>query len=106
MSVPRAAVPAEDRETARALAELDRRAGRLVAALAESGAAAAPYIDRAVRELEARRETVLARRPACQPCPARRPFSALSFEEKKLAAALFIREIRLSGSRAEIFWRV
>ena len=101
-----AAVPAEDRETARALAELDRRAGRLVAALAESGAAAAPYIDRAVRELEARRETVLARRPAGQPCPARRPFSALSFEEKKLAAALFIREIRLSGSRAEIFWRV
>ena len=96
-------------EAARALEDIDGKIDRLMAALAESSDLTMPYINRTVARLEARRRELLERQARLRgrPRPARRlEFSPLTFAQKKLVAARFIREIRLSGDRAEVIWNV
>ena len=96
-------------EAARALEDIDGKIDRLMAALAESSELTMPYINRTVARLEARRRELLERQARLRgrPRPARRlEFSPLTFAQKKLVAARFIREIRLSGDRAEVIWNV
>ncbi|HIT57510.1 MAG TPA: hypothetical protein IAA94_06120, partial [Candidatus Galloscillospira stercoripullorum] len=78
-------------------------------ALAQSSAVTMPYINRTIAALEEERRALLVRQAqgaARRPSGRRIVFSALSFQQKKLAAATFIREIRLSGERAEVFWAI
>lgn len=101
---------ADAQENTAALAEIDRKIDRLIAALAGSSDLTMPYINRAVRELEARRQELLERQARQQAAPSsprkRLRFGSLDFEQKKLVAARFIREIRLSGETAEVLWQV
>ena len=99
----------EDSAAKRGLAAIDRKIDRLMQALAQSSAVTMPYINRTIAALEEERRALLARQAqgaARRPSGRRIVFSALSFQQKKLAAATFIREIRLSGERAEVFWAI
>ena len=68
------------------------------------------YVNQAVRGLEEQKRLRLERRERLRgrPAPAGRRlrFAALDFSRKKQADARLIREIRLSGNRAEILWNV
>ena len=92
------------------LAEIDRKLDRLMDALAESSEMSMVYINRTVGRLEAQRRELLNRQAERRAHP--RPhfnrihFAELDFEQKKLAAAQFIQEIRLAGENAEVIWRV
>lgn len=92
------------------LAEIDRKLDRLMDALAESSDLSMAYVNRAVERLEAQRAALLQRQT--EPCagpqrPLRRlRFASLEFEQKKMAAAEFIREVRLAGDAAEVVWRI
>ena len=101
---------AEDRELTQELERIGQKIQRLMEALTESTELTMPYINRTVEELEARRREVLDRKTrlhkATAPKPGRLRPGALPFEEKKLVAARFIREIRLSGDTAEVIWNV
>ena len=100
----------EDPGTAQALRQIDQKMERLMAALAESGDLAMPYINRTIETLEAQRGELLARQARLHKKRARRldrlKFRPLSFEQRKLVAAQFIQEIRLSGEAAEVIWKV
>ena len=100
--------PREDCYAAR-LDELDRRADRLIDAFSESAAMNPAYLKRALARLEQEREALLEarkrenRRAAL---PKKLVFDELSFEEKKLIAAQFIRRIEVGDDCAEILWKV
>ena len=100
----------EDPGTAQALRQIDQKMERLMAALAESGDLAMPYINRTIETLEAQRGELLARQARLHKKRARRldrlKFRPLSLEQRKLVAAQFIQEIRLSGEAAEVIWKV
>ena len=100
----------EENETGQALHELERRIGRLMEALSQSSDLTMTYINRAIQELERQRQELLSRRAARRDRlvspPERLTFGPLSFEEKKRVAAHFIREIRLEGDGAQVFWAV
>ena len=102
--------PAEDREAAQALAQIDQKIERLISALAESSDLTMPYINRTIEKLEKQREELLERQNKLHKAPRVKPdrlrFGPLTFEQKKLVAAQFIEEIRLSGEKAEVIWRV
>ena len=69
-----------------------------------------PYINRTIEKLEKQREELLERQNKLHKAPRVKPdrlrFGPLTFEQKKLVAAQFIEEIRLSGEKAEVIWRV
>lgn len=93
-----------------ALAALERKMDRLVEALAESSDLTVQYVNRTMGRLEEQRRKLLAERGPRQtrrvPQPQRIQMAALSFEQKKLVAAQFIQEIRLSEETAEVMWKV
>ena len=102
--------PAEDREAAQALAQIDQKIERLISALAESSDLTMPYINRTIEKLEKQRGELLERQSKLHKASRAKPehlrFGPLTFEQKKLVAAQFIEEIRLSGEKAEVIWRV
>lgn len=100
----------ENRETARALTQIDQKIDRLMTALAESSDLTMPYINRTVSKLEEQRKELLEQQARQHSSPAVKrkhlKFGPLDFEQKKLVAAQFIQEIRLSGETAEVIWNV
>ena len=101
---------AEDQETAQALAGIDQKIERLMSALAESSDLTMSYINRTIEKLEAQRGELLERQAKLYASPRpklnRLKFSPLDFEQKKLVAAQFIQEVKLSGETAEVIWKV
>ena len=101
---------AEDQETAQMLHQIDQKIEHLMAALAESSSLTMSYINRTVERLERQREELLDRQAKLhkKPMPKldRLKFGPLSFAQKKLVAAQFIQEIRLSGETAEVIWNI
>ena len=96
-------------EFAEKLAELDRRADRLMDAYAESDDMTSGYIKRAIAKLEKERRELLdaRKREAARPkLPEQLKFSALSFNEKKVVAAQFIEKIAINGDSVEVKWAV
>ena len=108
---PDEAVPSEEgQELAQELASIDQKIDRLMSALAESSDMAMPYVNRTISRLEAQRQALLDEQAKRQTKP--RPklehlkFEPLEFEQKKLVAAQFIREIRLADDAATVLWNV
>lgn len=101
---------AEEQETAQMLHQIDQKIERLMAALAESSSLTMSYINRTVEQLERQREELLDRQAKLHKKPVpkldRLKFRALFFAQKKLVAAQFIQEIRLSGETAEVIWNI
>ena len=101
---------AEDQETAQALAGIDQKIERLMSALVESSDLTMPYINRTIEKLEAQRGELLEHQAKLYAGPRpklnRLKFGPLDFEQKKLVAARFIQEVRLSGETAEVIWKV
>ena len=102
--------PEDDRQKALALAAIDQKIERLISALAESNDLTMDYINRTIAKLEAQRQVLLAQQAQRSDSPAAKrkhlKFASLDFEQKKLVAAQFIREIRLSGEAAEVIWNI
>ena len=100
-------VPVRD-DYADRLAEIDRRADRLVDAFAESDMSDS-YLKRALSRLEKERQTLLESRKRQENRPVlpdKLVFSALGFEEKKAVAAQFIERIEVDEHSAEIKWKI
>ena len=99
-----------DQNLAQAVNEIDQKIDRLVSALAEGNVTAMNYINRKLKELDRERQALLdgqsKKHSRKKHLPDRLVFHDLSFEEKKLVAAQFIREIRLSANEAEVIWTV
>jgi DNA invertase Pin-like site-specific DNA recombinase len=94
---------------AQQLAELDRRADRLLDAFSQNCDMAPAYLHRALARLESERQLLLEarRREKSRPAPPDKlVFSALSFAEKKAVAALFIRRIDVGNDTALVCWNV
>ena len=91
------------------LEEIDRRADRLIDAFSESPNMNQAYLQRALARLEKERQQLLearkrgSRRPIL---PQKLVFDRLSFDEKKLVAAQFIRRIEVGNDTAEVVWNV
>lgn len=99
----------EDDIYAKQLAEIDRRADRLMDAFTESDELPTVYLQRSLARLEQERQTILEaqRREQRRPVlPEVLDFDKLSFEEKKAVAARYIRRIDVSENEAEIIWNV
>ena len=81
-----------------------------MSALAESSDLTMSYINRTIEKLEAQRGELLERQAKLYASPRpklnRLKFSPLDFEQKKLVAAQFIQEVKLSGETAEVIWKV
>ena len=101
---------AEGPELAQELDQIDRKIDRLMSALAESTDLTMPYVNRTIEKLEAQRSGLLERQTALQKAPRQKlrrlSFASLDFEQKKLVAAQFIQEIKLSGDIAEVSWNI
>ena len=102
--------PEEGRELARELAAIDQKIERLMSALAGSSDMSMAYVNRAISRLEERRQALLeeqdGRRTGPRPRPEHLKFEPLEFDQKKLVAAQFIREIRLADDTAAVLWNV
>ena len=107
---PEEVVAVQEEDTfAQQLEELDRRADRLVDAFAESPDITPTYLQRAMARLEQERQRILEARQLEK--KRARPavvldFPSLSFQEKKLVAAQFIRRIDVDEVSAEIVWNI
>ena len=92
------------------LEEIDRKIEHLMSALAEGSELTMSYINRTIEKLEQQRTRLLEKQNRLQRYPKQLPgrlkFGPLDFEQKKLVAAQFIREIRLSGETAEVIWNI
>ena len=91
------------------LADIDRRADRLLDAFAASEKMDSPALVRALDRLEKEREHLLEARKRERnrvPVPEKLVFSDLSLEEKKLVAAQFIERIEVGEDSAEVKWIV
>ena len=108
--VPEETVEEEKTDTyAAQLAEIDRRADRLIDAFSESADLSPAYLQRALARLEAERQELLEarKRDSSRPSlPQKLVFEKLSFEQKKIVAAQFIRRIEVGDEKAEIIWKV
>ena len=102
--------PADDQKSITALAEIDRKIDRLISALAESNNLTMSYINCTIIKLENQRKVLLEQQAKQHGSPAAKlkhiKFGSLEFEQKKLVAAQFIREIKLSGETAEVIWNI
>ena len=91
------------------LEELDRRAGRLLDAFAQSNDLTTVSLQKALSKLEQERQQLLKKqkRHRSRPSlPDKLVFSELSFEEKKIVASQFIRRIDLYENDVEICWNI
>lgn len=105
---PAETVEPEKNDYADRLAEIDRRADRLLDVFAESDMSDT-YLKRALSRLEKERQALLESRKREQNRPVlpdKLIFSQLSFEEKKTVAAQFIERIEVSEQSAEIKWKI
>ena len=97
-------------EVAQALKEIDQKIEHLISAIAEGSQLTIPYINRAIQTLEEQRKQLLEQQSRSPHDAASRGsrihFPSLNFEEKKLVAAQFIREIRLGVDEAQVIWNV
>lgn len=104
------AEPQKDGESSGALAAIDQKIDRLMSALAESSDLTMPYINRTIQRLEGQRRTLLeeqARRHVRPSLPmSRLRFGPLDFEQKKLVASQFIKEVQLADDTANVIWNV
>lgn len=100
----------QEREISKQLEEIDQRIERLMNALSQSNDMSMVYVNRTIARLEKEREGLLQKRAkeksAPRPSFRRLKFEPLDFEQKKLVAAQFMKEIRLSEDRAEVVWCV
>lgn len=100
----------EDQSHAAKLAAIEQKIDRLMAALAESDDLTMPYVNRTIQRLEKERQELLqtqAKEHTKPHLPAQRiQFSDLDFEQKKLVAGQFIREIHLADNKAKVEWRI
>ena len=99
----------ENHQVRQQLEEIERKIERLMDALAESTDVTMSYINRTIQRLEEQRLALEEQlRQKVRPCAdlRRLKFEPLDFEAKKVVAATFIREIRLSGDNAEVVWNV
>lgn len=106
---PQVETNTESDKYAAALAELDRRAQRLMDAFAESSDLPASYLHQSLSKIEKEREILLDKQrqeAARAPLPTEIVFAKLIFEEKKAVAAQLIRRINVSADSAEIIWAV
>lgn len=109
LECPADEAPAERDAFAAKLAELDRRAERLVDAYAESSDMTGSYLNKALAKIEKERRGVLdaqAREKSRVRMPDKLVFSRLSFEGKKAVAAQFIDRINVGGNGAEVIWSI
>lgn len=101
---------ARDQEDSGELEEIDRKIERLIDALSQSDAVSVTYINAAIKRLDEQRKEVLVRwskqKNNKRPEIRRLKFAPLEFEQKKLVAAQFIKEVRLAGDTADVFWNV
>ena len=78
--------------------------------MAESSDLTMPYINRTIEKLEGQRSELLKQQAKLHKIPrqklCRLKFGPLDFAQKKLVAAQFIREIKLSEETAEVIWKV
>lgn len=91
------------------LAEIDRRADRLVDAFSESTDLSPAYLQRALARLEAERQELIEARKrdsSRSSLPQKLVFEKLSFEQKKIVAAQFIRRIEVGDKEVEVVWKV
>lgn len=99
-----------EKEYSAALEEIERKIQRLIDALAQSDAVSVSYINSAIKRLDEQREQLLnqwnEKKKNTSPMVRRLEFAPLEFEQKKLVAAQFIKEIRLSGDTADVIWNV
>lgn len=107
---PEEAVVLQTEDTyTRQLEELDRRADRLVDAFAASTSITPAYLQRAMARLEQKRQKILeiwqVEKKRARPVMVL-DFPSLSFQEKKLVAAQFIRRIDVSEESADILWNI
>ena len=94
---------------ARELAEIDRRADRIIDAFSQGEDMNPAYLQRALARLEEERTAILRARKhqASKPVlPRRLKFPELSFEEKKKVAAQFIRRVEVGSETAEVQWNI
>lgn len=100
----------EGQELAQELAAIDQKIDRLMSALAESSDMAMPYVNRTISRLEGQRQALLDEQAKRQAKPRSKlehlKFEPLEFEQKKLVAAQFIQEIRLTNDTASVIWNV
>lgn len=100
----------EDQAYTSALAEIDQKINRLIDALTVSSDITMAYVNRAIQKLEGQKQALLDERARCQSKPSlhlrRVQFAPLDFEEKKMVAAQFVKEINLIDDRAEVIWNV
>lgn len=93
-----------------ALHKIDQKIERLIAALAESSDLSMRYINRELKRLEQEREELLAtqkqRHRKQNRTSTQMDFGTLGFEEKKLIAAQFIKEIQLADDTACVIWKI
>ncbi|MDY3018370.1 MAG: zinc ribbon domain-containing protein, partial [Oscillospiraceae bacterium] len=100
----------EDQAYTSALAEIDQKINRLIDALTGSSDITMAYVNRAIQKLEGQKQALLDERARRQSKPSihlqRVQFTPLDFEEKKMVAAQFVKEINLIDDRAEVIWNV
>ena len=100
-------VTADKDEYAEKLAELDRKADRLMDAFAGDESMDTEYLHRALARLDRQRQEILAaqKREKKRPkLPDRLSFAELSFEEKKIVAAQFIERIEVEENAVDVKW--
>lgn len=90
---------------------IEGRIERLVGALAECGDVSVQYINKEIERLHTERLNLIQRQGMASKRKKANDFStlsfeAISFEEKKVVASIFIEKIFLSGDTAEIRWNV
>lgn len=102
--------PEEGQELAQELTAIDQKIDRLMDALAESSDLAMPYVNRTISRLDEQRQALLNEQAErlSRPHPKLNhlKFEPLEFEQKKLVAAQFIKEIRLADDTATVLWNV
>ena len=100
-------VTADKDEYADKLAELDRKADRLMDAFAGDESMDIEYLHRALARLDRQRQEILAAQKREKKRPKlldRLVFDELSFEEKKIVAAQFIERIEVAENAVEVKW--
>lgn len=94
-----------------AMAGIEAKINRLLAALAESNNISASYLNREITRLDTEKRRLLGEQAGPPKRKAERrllslEFDSLSFSERKLVAAQFLDRILLRGDNAEIFWNI
>lgn len=101
---------AKDSGNIKEIEGIDQKIDRLMDALAESNDLSMAYINRTIERLAAQREKLVQEQSERKAKPKvhfkKLSFKDMAFEQKKLTATSFIREIRLSYDSAEVLWNI